>query len=113
MIWKLLSPSSTDVPALLPCAMLPRQARVNAQKQSTKPNLLFILPLSIYNVKLSPILTEDLLLPELLGLAGLDGESLLHLPALALHVLEHLRRVLLARVRSHQLVDQRVRRALV
>ena len=26
-VWKLFSQSSTDVPALLPCAMLPRQAR--------------------------------------------------------------------------------------
>ena len=59
------------------------------------------------------ILTEDLLLPQLIGLSGLDGEALLHLLPLALHVLEHLGRVLLPRVRRHQLVDQRVRRALV
>ena len=32
-VWKLLSPSSTGVPALLPCAMLPRQARGTHKKQ--------------------------------------------------------------------------------
>ena len=35
-VWELFSQSSTDAPALLPCAMLPRQARgINAQEKPT------------------------------------------------------------------------------
>ena len=36
---KLFSQSSTDVPALLPCALLPRQARGTFKKQFTKPSV--------------------------------------------------------------------------
>ena len=45
---KLFFPSSPDVPALLPSAMLPRQARGTHKKQFTKPTPQFILGRSIY-----------------------------------------------------------------
>ena len=38
-VWKLFSQSSTDAPFLLPCAMLPRQAR-GTHKKNSLPNLL-------------------------------------------------------------------------
>ena len=44
-VWELFSQSSTDVPALLPCAILPRQARA-IKKQLIKPTTQFILSLS-------------------------------------------------------------------
>ena len=45
-VWKRFSQSSTDVPALPPHAMLPRQAR-GTLKKYTKPAAQFILSLSI------------------------------------------------------------------
>ena len=45
---KLFFPSSPDVPALLPSAMLPRQARGTHKKQFTKPTPQFILGRSTY-----------------------------------------------------------------
>ena len=45
-VWKIFSQSSTDVPALLSCAMLPWQARGTFKKQFTKPTVQFILSLS-------------------------------------------------------------------
>ena len=45
-VWKLFSQSSTDVPALLPCAILPKEARGMHKKQLTKPTVQFILSLS-------------------------------------------------------------------
>ena len=49
--WKLISQSSTDAPALLlPCAMLPRQARGTRKNAFTKPTVQFILSLSIFYV---------------------------------------------------------------
>ena len=37
-VWKLFSLSSTDVPALLPCARLPRQARGTQERTAYKPS---------------------------------------------------------------------------
>ena len=45
-VWKLFSQSSTDVPALLPCAILPKEARGMHKKQLTKPTVQFLLSLS-------------------------------------------------------------------
>ena len=45
-VWKLFFESSTDVPALLPSAMLPRQAE-GTRKKPTKPILQLVLSLNI------------------------------------------------------------------
>ena len=45
-VWNLFSLSSTDVPALLPCAMLPKLVGGTFKKQFTKPTVQFILSLS-------------------------------------------------------------------
>ena len=53
----MFSQSSTDVSALLPCAMLPRQARGTHKKHLTKPTVQLILSLSTndkYNFFLPP-----------------------------------------------------------
>ena len=36
-VWKLFSQSSTGVPALLPCAMMPKQIRGTSKEQISKP----------------------------------------------------------------------------
>ena len=46
--WKLFSQSSTCVPALLPCDMLPWQARATHRKHFTKPTVQFTLYLCTF-----------------------------------------------------------------
>ena len=46
----MFSESPNDVPALLPFAVLPQQARKNPRKQFSKPNPHFILSLSPQSV---------------------------------------------------------------
>ena len=53
-VWKLFSQSSIGVPALLPCAMLPRQACWELTRQLTKPIVQFILSLSMLGCVGSP-----------------------------------------------------------
>ena len=68
--WKLPLQSSTDIKALLPCALLPRQGRGTHKRQFTKPSVQVAAPPSTQSHLFGP---------------PLDAVGLLvvHLPALA------------------------------